>query len=162
MQILSLNTRGYDTLRNMPSLPIDNYEKILFWYHHFSKKYYSWLFKKWPQKCYFWCVCFTHPLKSCAHTNQTNEMVLFHVKKGKYLFLYWETKWGNWPKSRGKAWEPRKNRPKKKKWSAFMEEKVKLVLLILFPDFLQQYEPSLQFPITAPSLNLLFLTRGQP
>ena len=43
-----------------------------------------------------------------------------------------------------------------------MEEKVKLVLLILFPDFLQQYEASLQFPITAPSLNLLFLTRGQP
>ena len=83
--------------------------------HHFSKKYYSWLFKKWPQKCYFWCVCFTHPLKSCAHTNQTNEMVLFHVKKGKISFLYWETNWGNWPKSWENAWEPRKNRPKKKK-----------------------------------------------
>ena len=55
--------------------------------HHFSKKYYSWLFKKWPQKCYFWRVCFTHPLKSCAHPNQTNEIILFHVKKGKYLFF---------------------------------------------------------------------------
>ena len=124
MQILSLNTRGYDTQSKMPNLLIDNFEKIscsgiewncCFTLSSFLKKVLFLAIQKMASEMLF-LVCLLYASAEKLRPYKSNKRNgTFSCEERKLSFLYWETNWGNWPKSRENAWEPRKKWTKKEK-----------------------------------------------